>query len=117
MIGLVLSALLATMNAETPATGIEGSISMSPIHGGPSRQGETDTGPLANVTFDVVNDAGVVATFTTDAEGHFRIAVPPGRYTVKMRGKKKIGGCPDMPVEITAAGFAKVQWNCDTGMR
>lgn len=90
---------------------------MSPIRPGPSRLGETDSAPLAHVAFDVVNDTGVVATFTTDAEGHFRIAVPPGRYTIKMREKKKIGGCGEMPAEVTAAGFAKVHWNCDTGMR
>ena len=117
MMGLLLSALLASMNAETPTTGIEGSISVSPIHPGPARQGETDTAPLANVAFDVVSDAGVVATFTTDAKGHFRIAVPPGRYKVKMREKKKIGGCGERPVEVTANGFLKVQWDCDTGMR
>ncbi len=119
MIGLLLSALVAPMNAETPAptTGIEGSISISPIRPGPSRQGETDSGPLVNVTFDVVKETAVVASFTTDAKGHFRVAVPPGRYTVKMREQKKIGGCRAQTVEITAGGFAKVEWHCDTGMR
>ena len=119
MIALLLSALLAPMNAETPAptTGIEGSISISPIRPGPSRLGETDSAPLANVAFEVVSDAGVVATFTTDAKGHFRVPVPPGRYTIKMREKKKIGGCREMPAEVKAGGFAKVEWHCDSGMR
>jgi hypothetical protein len=119
MIGLLLGALLAPMNAETPApgTGIEGSITVSPIHPGPTRKGETDSGPLANVAFEIVKADAVVATFTTDAKGHFRVSVPPGSYTVRMRERKKIGGCGERTVEVTASGFAKVQWDCDTGMR
>ena len=91
--------------------------SMSPIHPGPTRKGETDSGPLANVAFEIVKADAVVATFTTDAKGHFRVSVPPGSYTVRMRERKKIGGCGGRTVEVTASGFAKVQWDCDTGMR
>ena len=118
MIGILLTTL-GSMDAEASSltTGIEGSISVSPIHGGPSRLGETDSAPLAHVAFDVATDAGVVASFTTDAEGHFRVEVPPGRYTVKMHEKKKIGGCGARTVEVTAEGFAKVHWQCDTGIR
>jgi hypothetical protein len=119
MISILLSALLTTMNAETPAgaTGIEGSISVSPIHPGPTRKGETDSGPLANVAFEIVKADNVVATFTTDAKGRFQVSVPPGSYTVRMRERKKIGGCGERTVEVTASGFAKLDWNCDTGMR
>lgn len=90
---------------------------MSPIRPGPTRPGVPDTAPLANATFDVVNDGGLVASFTTDAEGKFRVAVAPGHYSVKQRTTKKIGGCRMLTADVPASGFVTVAWVCDTGMR
>jgi hypothetical protein len=100
------------------STGIEGVVSVSPIHGGPTHAGVTDSAPLANVTFDVVNDAGSVASFTTDSSGHFRVPLAPGRYSIKPQDlKKKWPRCGPFEVEVSADGFKKVQWECDSGMR
>jgi len=109
------------MNAQTSpiATGIEGIVSVGPIHGGPSRVGVPDSAPLANAAFEVVNDAGAVTTtFTTDASGQFRIPLAPGRYSIKAQSPKtKLGHCGPFEVEVTTDGFRKVQWECDSGMR
>lgn len=99
------------------STGIEGVISVSPTHGGPARLGETDSAPVANVAFEVVNDTGVVTSFTTDAAGQFRVPLPPGHYSIRQREKKRIGGCGTFATEVTAAGFAKVHLDCDSGIR
>jgi hypothetical protein len=108
------------MSAQTSsiATGIDGVISVSPIHGGPSRVGVADSAPLANVAFEVANDAGAMTTFTTDASGHFRIALAPGRYSIKPKDPKtKLPRCGPFEAEVTTDGFKKVQWQCDSGMR
>lgn len=107
------------MNAQTPsiATGIEGVVSVSPIHGGPSQVGVTDSAPLANTVFEVTSGAGVATTFITDDAGRFRVPLPPGRYTIKMRDAKKFPRCGPFDVEVTTAGFNKVTWECDSGMR
>src|ERR1700676_3790028 len=98
------------MNAQTSpiATGIEGVISIGPTHGGPIRAGESASAPLANVAFLVAGAAGEVAAFTTDASGHFRIPLAPGRYSVKAREPKaRFPRCGPFEVEVTAAGFIK----------
>jgi hypothetical protein len=116
---LLLGTVPAKMDAQTPAlvTGIEGVISVSPTHGGPTRQGEADSAPLANTIFEVTNAAGAATTFTTDSAGRFRVPLPPGRYTIKGRDAKKFPRCGPFEVEVTTAGFNKVRWDCDSGMR
>src|ERR1041385_3228857 len=69
-------------------TGIEGVITVGPIHGGPVRPGIPSSKPLANTAFVVGNDGGVVAEFTTDAQGHFKVSVGPGHYTVLIKEKR-----------------------------
>jgi len=116
---LLISFLPGYLDAQTPSitTGIEGVVSISPIHGGPSRVGEVDSAPLANAVFEVANAAGVAATFTTDEAGRFRVPLPPGHYTIKKGDVKKFPRCGPFEAEVTAAGFNKVTWACDSGMR
>ena len=125
MMFLFLSLFSCASLAETaPAvkidsgSGIEGVISVSPIHGGPSRVGVPDSKPLANVTFVVANESGTVASFTTDDQGRFRVSLPPGHYTVSMKEKRSaIGRYGPFEVDVADDKVTKVQWNCDTGMR
>ena len=106
----------------TPApetgTGLEGVITVSPIHGGPSRADVPDSGPLGNVAFVVENERGTVTSFTTDDQGQFRISLAPGRYTVSRKGGKGgIGKFGPFEVDVVAGKMTSVQWNCDTGIR
>jgi hypothetical protein len=117
---LLLPFVRAQTDAQTSSlsTGIEGVVSVGPIHCGPQRADEAASAPLANAVFEVANDAGAVTTFTTDASGHFRISLAPGRYSIKARDlKTKPRGCGPFEVEVTANGFKKIQWECDSGMR
>lgn len=100
-----------------PGTGIEGSVSISPIRGGPSKIGVPNSAPLRNTQFVVENAAGLVVSFQSDEEGRFRVPLPPGRYTVRQAAVKKIGRCGPFEVEVDAAGFKKVEFACDSGMR
>jgi hypothetical protein len=76
----------SVMMAQTPGTsgetGIEGLILISPTHGGPVRPGVASSAPLRDTEFIVRKAEETIATFKTDAEGKFRVLVPPGRYTV-----------------------------------
>jgi hypothetical protein len=103
---------------EAAETGIEGVITVSPIHGGPVRPGTISSKPLANVTFVVGNDTGAVAEFTTDNQGHFKVSLPPGHYTVTKKERQTgIGRYGPFDADVTTEQMTKVEWQCDTGMR
>jgi hypothetical protein len=103
---------------ETADTGIEGVITVGPTHGGPVRPGMTSSAPLANATFVVGNDGGAVAEFTTDAQGRFKVSLPPGHYTAtKKDQQKRIGRYGPFDFDVVAGQMTKVEWQCDTGMR
>jgi hypothetical protein len=105
--------------AETQSeTGLEGVISISPIHGGPARIGIPNSRPLGNTAFIVKKGDETVSSFTTDDQGHFKISLPPGHYTVSMKdGKRGIGRHGPFEVDVTAGQLKQVEWTCDSGMR
>jgi hypothetical protein len=101
-----------------PETGLEGVILVGPIQGGPTKQGVSDSRPLANTEFLVLKENSTVASFKTDDEGRFRISLPSGHYTVSRKDwKASIGSYGPFEVAISAGQIKRVQWNCDTGMR
>jgi Prealbumin-like fold domain len=107
----------SAMAADTD-TGVEGIISISPIRGGPTRIGVPNSRPFSNVEFLVKKQEETVASFKTDAEGHFRVQLPPGHYTIVMKeGKGAIGRHGPFEVDIGAGQMKQVEWTCDSGMR
>lgn len=99
-------------------TGIEGTVTVGPVHGGPAKAGVPDSAPLADASFIVETPAGRVATFKTDQQGRFRVELAPGKYTIKIQKALMKGpGCGLSDVEVTATGFKKVTLNCDSGIR
>ena len=103
---------------ETTDTGIEGVIMLGPTHGGPVRPGVISSQPLANAAFNVGNETGAVAEFTTDDKGRFKVSVAPGHYTVTKKDQRKgIGRYGPFEVDVAAGQMTKVEWQCDTGMR
>jgi hypothetical protein len=74
--------------------------------------------PLANATFTVESERGIITSFTTDEEGHFRISLNPGHYTVSAKDKKSgIRRYGPFDVDVVAGRMTKVEWQCDTGIR
>jgi Carboxypeptidase regulatory-like domain len=106
---------------QTPSggeSGIEGTIMISPARPGPIRADEPASVPLANATFVVENNSGEVASFTTDGNGRFSVALPPGHYKVSLKGRKSsIGRFGPFEVEVASGKMTNVQWECDSGIR
>jgi hypothetical protein len=118
LFAVLFSSPLMNAQAVSPSTGIEGTISIGPSHGGPIKLDESASAPLANTAFDVVNDSGVVTSFQTDASGQFRVLLAPGRYSIKAHDvKARYPRCGPFEVEVITEGFKKMQWVCDSGMR
>ncbi|MDQ6860222.1 MAG: hypothetical protein M3032_03585 [Verrucomicrobiota bacterium] len=117
----ILSAASSLM-AETPAlsptaSGIEGTILVSPSRPGPLRKDAPSAAPAGNLEFVVKSGDTRVTTFRTDAEGQFQVAVPPGRYLVVREDPGARIGHWQFEVEVVAGQVAKVTWTGDSGMR
>jgi hypothetical protein len=98
-------------------TGLEGQIRVGSTHGGPIHQGVDDSQPLANAAFVVKQRERVVASFETDGQGRFHLALPAGKYFVSKKDWRGIGGnYGPFEVDIVAGQVKKVEWKCDTGM-
>jgi hypothetical protein len=99
-------------------TGIEGVITISPTKAGPVRADAPSSQPLANAAFVVENQKGEVVSFTTDEHGRFRLPLAPGHYKVSLKERKSsIGRYGPFEVDVVAGQMAKVQWQCDSGIR
>ena len=107
---------------ETPAaspgeSGIEGTISVSPSRPGPIKKDQPSAAPAPNVEFVVKKGDARVTSFTTDAQGRFRVSVPPGHYTVLREDAGARIGHWRFEVDVVAGEVAKVNWTGDSGMR
>lgn len=99
-------------------TGIEGAVTISPVQGGPTRQGTPDSSPLPNITFEVRQGDRVIAAFQTNAQGHFRQPLEPGHYSISRKDwKGAIGFYGPFEVEVSRGRMTSVHWTCDTGIR
>ncbi len=109
-----------TQPTSTPEslTGLEGTISLSPVQGGPTRQGSSDSKPATNMAFEVKQGGRVIGSFQTDDHGQFRVSLKPGYYTISRKDwKASIGSYGPFEVDVSEGKMTKVHWDCDTGLR
>src|SRR5437016_6524412 len=122
IVGATLIALFSmTAVAETPApetSGIEGTIVVSPTRPGPIRKGEEmSVAPVGNTQFVVKAGDATVKTFTTDGDGRFQVALPPGHYVVLREEVAPRVGSWRFEADVVAGQMTKVNWTADSGMR
>jgi hypothetical protein len=97
--------------------GIEGVILVSPNRPGPIRKDVPSESPAGNVTFVVKQADAKVASFSTDAEGRFRVSLPPGHYVVTRDDPGARIGHWHFEAEVRAGEMTSVRWTGDSGMR
>ena len=121
IIGATLIALFSlTAVAETPVpatSGIEGTVLVSPSRPGPITKDGPSVAPARNVQFLVKAGDGTVKTFTTDGEGRFQVALPPGHYVILREGAGARIGRWRFEADVVAGEMTKVNWTADSGMR
>ena len=122
IIGATLIALFSvTAVAETPApgtSGIEGTVLVSPSRPGPIRKDDgPSVAPVRNAQFAVKAGDATVATFTTDGDGRFQVALPPGHYVVLREEAAPMVGRWRFEADVGAGQMTKVNWTADSGMR
>ncbi len=108
----------SSMSPSQPETALEGTISISPVHGGPARPGVPDSRPLALAKFVVRRGDQVVASFVTDAQGRFHVVLPPGHYAIALeKSKGRMGHYGPFKADVVTGQVTHVSWQCDTGIR
>ena len=120
LLGLMPCLTLAQTPPIPPAdgsAGVEGTISVTPIQGGPTRKSEPDSRPLANIAFEVKQNDQVTKSFQTDDRGQFHVELKPGHYTIARKDRKGIGFYGPFEVDVAQGKMTKVEWKCDSGMR
>lgn len=112
------SPLKSFADSPTPApSGIEGVIFVSPNRPGPITKDGPSKGPAGNIEFVVKKGEVRMASFTTDAEGRFRILLKPGHYIVTREDAGAAIGHWRFEVDVLAGEIAHVNWTGDSGMR
>ena len=101
-------------------SGIEGKAVISPVHPGPTREGQSDTAPFQTTLVVLrASDGGEVTRVETGSDGRFRVVVAPGTYLVgppSGTGRRLPRGGQET-VTVISGRFAQVTINFDSGMR
>lgn len=101
-------------------SGIEGKAVISPVHPGPTREGQSDTAPFQTTLVILrASDGSEVKRVETGSDGRFRVVVPPGTYLVgppSGTGRRLPRGGQET-VTVVSGRFAQVTINFDSGMR
>lgn len=70
------------------------------------------------IALEVVSDGGsVVAGTESGGDGAFRIALAPGRYTIRGASGRPLPALRPTPVTVPPTGWITIELQADTGIR
>ncbi len=111
--------VIATATAPAPITaesGIEGLVTIGPSCAVIKMDTPCPDMPM-QATLVVLDAQGVaVAEAQSDAQGYFKVTLPPGAYTLQPQGNK-IQRAAEQAVTVTAGQFISVTVQYDSGIR
>ena len=112
----VVVAAVLVLNAGA-TSGLYGKVVISPARP-VCTVGEPCTAPDKNDILAFWQRGRRVATARTTAEGRYRVALAPGRYTVTAKHRAPIGrGLEPARVVVPRARYARVNFSLDIGIR
>ncbi len=111
--------------APTPviaSSGIQGSVLISPVCPVETYPPDPSCAPKPYATKLVVttgDQSRIVKEFSSDANGTFKVDVPPGEYDVHSASTSELGGgcAVSNTVKVSQGSYTKVTVNCDSGIR
>jgi hypothetical protein len=118
-LSLLAVALTISVGAASGATGsgLRGVVTRGPITPVCMVDQPCDE-PAANVRLVFVRRGIVVARARTSETGRYRVALAPGRYTVRLPGKPALGRIvKPQAVRVLRARYSRVDFSIDTGIR
>jgi hypothetical protein len=102
------------------SSGIKGTIILTGNCPGPQRKDDNSCGPRpyeGAIAVKRSSDQQVVATGSSDHEGKFSIAVPPGKYIITQAGEARYPMIHSDEIVVTKHNFTTVKLSADLGMR
>ncbi len=117
--GLATLAGYATAQVPASATGITGSVVVSPALPGPQRAGMPDSRPYAGATILLRDAQGrAIARAVTDQAGRFTVDAPAGEYAIGVDTQgAPFPRCEPVELTIRKGATTTVELHCDSGMR
>ncbi len=118
-VALLLATVTVSAGAASGATGsgLHGLVTRGPIMPVCSEAQPCDE-PAANVQLVFVRNGVVVSRVRTNATGRYRLALPPGRYGVRLPGKPSIGRIvKPQTARVFRGRNTRVDFSIDTGIR
>ncbi len=97
-------------------SGIEGHIEIRPVRS-VERAGVSNSVPYEATVTVLDGQGNTVNTFTSDAQGNFRIALPPGPYTLRPESPARYPRASTRSVVVAPRTFTRVDIIYDSGRR
>jgi hypothetical protein len=106
----------ATSDDAPSDSGISGQVTIRPVR--PHEiAGVRDSNPY-EATIQVLDQSGQpVTTLRSDADGNFRVALPPGQYVLRPQSPGFYPRASEQTVVVSPHSFTQVRINYDSGMR
>jgi hypothetical protein len=101
--------------ATTLSSGLYGVVRKGPIM--PVCRNDVPCDAPAQVTLLFMRGTSVVARGRSAADGRYRIAIPPGYYTVKTQPRIGFGAIRPLNVHVRPGHFDRLNFLVDTGIR
>lgn len=98
-------------------SGIVGTVTISPVRGGPIRPGDADAAPYA-ATLTLLSPEGlIIAQERSGESGQFRMLVPPGDYILRPESPGRLPRAAEQAVRVESGRITEVTVQYDSGMR